>query len=851
MMCTKEYAIRFDVELLEDTHAGTGMGILGLVDDAQARDAEGRPTIPAPTLRGLIREAAEDYALMLEQVDGCEKAAKEEREAITKLLGRPDMDGGTAVVTALRTKPDQGKDDSTIVWMSTSREVHSRRPQDQTLRSQEYARASLVLSGQIRVEGEESDAERIVKWLKRVAAVGGGKTRGWGRIQVMPKGHKPSGAVAEVARLPAEDRILANSATRVPSDLKPQKISGDPDTPDPDLPKDGPVRLRLALKNVEPLNLSAVVHTGNVIDTQTFISGQTLRGALLTWINRRNPGVADALAVPSAMHVGNAYPVPHDVAMENGALVTAEIVPMPLTLQAPKAVAGETTVPWWTEKKASDNLLGRRGEQDQLGSPQESKKDGEKGKADELKKPVLKRIRDQGWLVRSQPGDCWERTHPKITVRLRNRVPTDRLDPAERRDKEKKPDPSMGWQDDALFSEEVLLEDQTFVCDLWFRDKTQADEFLSATKGLRAVAEEQRSWLRVGRGGRPVEIVTCGVLSNGHGSPPERDGPGPASAERGSSACHDGQAADDAEAHGAGVGVTAQTLTITLTSDLIARTKWLTFVEELDIETLTDLVKDAEPASASLAIPGVKPVSTGPKAETRFFCEPETIYGYSKSTGLPRPPAIAIRKGSVFRYAAEPGQGKSLGELRDALLTLAARGVGFGERTEEGFGRFAVDLDVHTPEYVKRYENVAEDAAKVQSSESQTGETRWQEEVLQMVDAFMKQLGKDCLDPRGKDAPSVSQWQWLRQQVQVCQAFDGEPEVPSVLAALKRIDDHAGRLSGTAWKNVRENLRQRVNTIASGVSKDEEKAERTKLFIDALVRRLVAKNRRDRHERRD
>ena len=47
-----EIAITFALEILEDLHAGTGVGRLGLVDDTQARDQTGSPVVWAAAVRG-------------------------------------------------------------------------------------------------------------------------------------------------------------------------------------------------------------------------------------------------------------------------------------------------------------------------------------------------------------------------------------------------------------------------------------------------------------------------------------------------------------------------------------------------------------------------------------------------------------------------------------------------------------------------------------------------------------------------------------------------------------------------------------------------------------------------------
>jgi len=81
-----ELAIRFTAELLEDAHTGTGLGHLGVVDDTQSRDQQRRAVVWASTLRGLLREAGEDYAEALSHADP--KASADVLTRLNVALGR-------------------------------------------------------------------------------------------------------------------------------------------------------------------------------------------------------------------------------------------------------------------------------------------------------------------------------------------------------------------------------------------------------------------------------------------------------------------------------------------------------------------------------------------------------------------------------------------------------------------------------------------------------------------------------------------------------------------------------------------------------------------------------------------
>ena len=64
----------------------------------------------------------------------------------------------------------------------------------------------------------------------------------------------------------------------------------------------------------------------------------------------------------------------------------------------------------------------------------------------------------------------------------------------------------VGSQDDALFSQQVLLNGQRFLVDLRLETAQDAERFLKTSSPLWQPAGQDRSWLRLGRGGRPVLV---------------------------------------------------------------------------------------------------------------------------------------------------------------------------------------------------------------------------------------------------------------------------------------------------------------------------------------------------------
>jgi hypothetical protein len=186
-------------------------------------------------------------------------------------------------------------------------------------------------------------------------------------------------------------------------------------------------------------------------------------------------------------------------------------------------------------------------------------------------------------------------------------------------------------QDTELFSTEEIAEDTYFQAELRFRDGVQVRSFLEVYKPVLTGVD----WIAVGRGGQPVAVAVPVAFL------PEP----PAFVSLG------------------------ETWTLTLTSDLIARGRDLGFCDDLSIAMLAEWA-GMTPKRAKI---------------TRVFAETERLHGFNAATGLPRVPALAIRRGSCWRVEGDVGS-----ELGSKLLEVAV--LGLGERSDEGCGRFAVGL---------------------------------------------------------------------------------------------------------------------------------------------------------------
>jgi hypothetical protein len=815
-MTTTEAALRFTVELTEDLHAGSGVGTLGLVDDRHCRDSAGRPVVWWSTFRGLLREAGEDHLLSLKQaakqISDAEAKEKqiesviEKRKLLYKLLGKPvndtteDGDGrqsGLCQIRSLRLKEGEGgrpDEDYFANWTSSSREVHSRRPMDSTLRTVEMSRSGLKFEGEIRVPvtcDQDKSLEELceIKLLKaclrRMRSLGGGKTRGWGQIFC----HDVS---AERLGIGMTGRIA------------------------PEIPSPGPVRLRLLLRSLEPLGLTTTALAGNLLQCQSYLSGSRLRGSLLHWLSERNISVANSLADPSQFQVGNAYVIPSDLAPKDSKLGDIELIPAPLSLREHKAgrVTGSRTtsavadrdvvLPWWTLQRES-NDLGSRDEMDAVARYREIR-GAAIAKADPLQ--GRKRIKADEFLVRKDSSACWRRVKPKLGVLLRNRVPTVRLDPFDRLylpPDERKSHPDRkdqeGSQTDALFSQQVMVEDQLFLTDLWFAEAEKAKEFLEQTAPLWEPQEKDQEnnqlWLRVGRAGQPVRIERWDIV-NGSNDTANRIDP--------------------------------NLLVLTFTSDLIARTPFLQFCTDMTAEDLARLVNEATGDNTP-------PIHLNPGTlimnDKESVYETVEVYGFNSASGLPRAMAVGFKRGSVF--VVEPKQANDseaqaqIKALRDALLKLQRNGIPLGERIAEGFGRFAVDLYVHDPDYWRPV--AGSDTRTSDSNSENTRKENWHESVLLDRDNYVRALAKADLKS------SISQWRWLRDEVRRRATFGALDEL------WKELEEHSHKKAGEIWKGWSVRLKNSIARYAGHI-------DRAKFFVDSLAAWAVEQKRREHAPRR-
>lgn len=380
-------------------------------------------------------------------------------------------------------------------------------------------------------------------------------------------------------------------------------------------------RLLLLLQNRDPLCISATATPSNLIPSLAFVPGRALLGSLASWLLAEKQIAAAEFLVSERISVSDVLPLPPK-SLEGMKLEDLEVFPAPLSLQSVKPDSERNSreragskqeaseCPWWSQSKAKARRL------DSLALSKEDR-------AVKLKRPE-----DDLFVYGLASNTSFATFRPARRVRLRNGRP---------RPNQAEPD---------LFAIEQIVEETFFIAEL--RGPIEAMEAIA--KGLAPVLEGTR-WLRLGRGGAPVEVKR--LVWSGAPTPV----------------------------------ATKKAMRLTLTSDLLVRDPWLRWRTSLDDGVLRELgVEDVQIAKKQ-----------GSPDQPNEVQESVMVHGFNGTSRLWRMPAAAIRRGSVFEVT-----GTGLAKLAER----AARGEWLGERTHEGFGRFR--LDEHLPGVTEGGESTSE-----------------------------------------------------------------------------------------------------------------------------------------------
>jgi hypothetical protein len=418
-MAERWVRLALEAELLSDAHFGSGSGGGG-IDALVARDRNGRAVIWASHVEGVLRDAArrlhgdDEAQRLFGRAGGDYARGDRQRAAFTSLYAEAKVE--------------------TRVWRSTARSAFDNRaPQRDTLRVVEYVPRGTKLVGE--VELPESQLPMLERLVKEVDALGGGRATGAGRLKLSLRG--------------------------VPS---PGRPIGTPTE-----------RLRLLLKNRDPLCITATATPDNLIPSFAFVPGRALLGAVAAWLIAEGERDTASLLTAGRVSVTDSLPLPERPEQ----LATIEVLPAPLTLQSekpqppqpltlqsekPEGPAGE--VPWWAQAGIAQRRVDAWSTQDKL-----------------------KRPEDDLFVYRAAPSDTWKVFRPARRVRLRNGRPHPKQVEA------------------SLFATEQIAEETYFLAEL----HGSPEDMKKLADKLAPVLQGQR-WLRVGRAGAPVEVVDVAWL---------------------------------------------------------------------------------------------------------------------------------------------------------------------------------------------------------------------------------------------------------------------------------------------------------------------------------------------------
>lgn len=427
------------ITLLEDLHLGTGLG-LGDIDSTQQRDRNNNPVIPATHIKGVLKQAAHELNQLAEEILPL--------TLVNELFGKGAKQQGKLKLTSAYLSSNSCQ---TLIWGST-RIGENGIADEGSLRQVEYVPAGQSFTLEISLPQKLFPSLELI--INRCTHLGAGRNRGQGLVSWQIEGK---------------------------SDARKHKLKST---------KHYPSKLRLLIKNLEPLCFAQTAHPGNLIATESYIPSKALCGALVAGcLATGNRNLAQQLLLPQ-ISWGAAYPLPNlHNALNERELSGLTVMPIPLSigsLKTPKGLKGSTYHPWWAFKPKFVHL-GERGGLDQLMLEEEQDKKQEK-----LKRPAANE-----YLYQEKTGNKWQRYKPEIMERLRNQVPS----------KENK-------FSQALFSNAEIAENTHFVADILLNSAEQAQAL------VQALNNQGENWLYLGRGGRPA-IIEQAIWLNIENNPTE------------------------------------------------------------------------------------------------------------------------------------------------------------------------------------------------------------------------------------------------------------------------------------------------------------------------------------------
>ncbi len=268
--------LELTLELLSDAELGTGLGS-ALVQGVLPRGAQGRPMVPASHLRGLLRDRLEFLADRL----GWDPTLVED------LLGAGGVDGddgrpGRLRLGDLRLSEDDPGDG--VLEVTRTAVAPTGTVVSGSLRTTEALSVGRRLSGVLHLDAESGSAPDLAVrlGLRAIEAVGGRRHRGAGRcrIDVGGEGRTP-GELLVALETALVDRPPTLRGAPAPSAVK--QLTAGP-----------AVWLALTFEAEAPICCPETPAAGNVLRSGPAIPASAVQGALLTRLDRIDPGLATA-----------------------------------------------------------------------------------------------------------------------------------------------------------------------------------------------------------------------------------------------------------------------------------------------------------------------------------------------------------------------------------------------------------------------------------------------------------------------------------------------------------------------------------------------------------------------------
>jgi CRISPR/Cas system CSM-associated protein Csm3 (group 7 of RAMP superfamily) len=268
---------------LEDFHLGTGTGNIGLFDDAQYRD-QGVVSIRENSLKGVLKDSCRQINQYHKGfADGNEPAY----DKIYKRIFESHSDLHSLDIHITPISPEDSRD-QTVIHYFTSINPESGTAQTNTLRSLEFGAKSLSfridISYLCRDNGAEEIKAYLVEALQNIKSIGGHRRRGFGAIHI-------SDIKAAVTPLEVSSIAEKNKGTDI----------------------------KLILELQEDALISAKAQSGNMLETNDYITGTTILGMLrakLMSLDNKSSYLDD-----DAVKASFFYPMPRNVKYDDPPLV--------------------------------------------------------------------------------------------------------------------------------------------------------------------------------------------------------------------------------------------------------------------------------------------------------------------------------------------------------------------------------------------------------------------------------------------------------------------------------------------------------------------------------------------------